>query len=104
MRETPLVYTDIVFNAKPDAVPYNYRISYKVTQLCLIMRICGRGDVCSLIKLHMISFALISQENMRKLVDFADGIGSAPIVRFDPSVNRALTYAIYPAGGGGKSP
>ena len=94
MRETPLVYTDIVFNAKPDAVPYNYRISYKVTQLCLIMRICGRGDVCSLIKLHMISFALISQENMRKLVDFADGIGSAPIVRFDPSVNRALTYAI----------
>ena len=94
MRETPLEYTDIVFNAKPDAVPYNYRISYKVTQLCLIMRICGRGDVCSLIKLHMISFALISQENMRKLVDFADGIGSAPIVRFDSSVNRALTYAI----------
>ena len=97
MRETPLVYTDIVFNAKPDAVPYNYRISYKVTQLCLIMRICGRGDVCSLIKLHMISFALISQENMRKLVDFADGIGSAPIVRFDPSVNRALTYEKYRA-------
>ena len=94
MRETPLEYTDIVFNAKPDAVPYNYRISYKVTQLCLIMRICGRGDVCSLIKLHMISFALISQENMRKLVDFADGIGSVPIVRFDSSVNRALTYAI----------
>lgn len=94
MRETPLEYTDIVFNAKPDAVPYNYRISYKVTQLCLIMRICGRGDVCSLIKLHMISFALISQENMRKLVEFADGIGSAPIVRFDPSVNRALTYVI----------
>ena len=94
MRETPLEYTDIVFNAKPDAVPYNYRISYKVTQLCLIMRICGRGDVCSLIKPHMISFALISQENMRKLVDFADGIGSAPIVRFDPSVHRALTYAI----------
>lgn len=98
MRETPLVYTDIVFNAKPDAVPYNYRISYKVTQLCLIMRICGRGDVCSLIKLHMISFALISQENMRKLVDFADGIGSAPIVRFDPSVNRALTYELCNSG------
>lgn len=37
MRETPLVYTDIVFNAKPDAVPYNYRISYKVTQLSKII-------------------------------------------------------------------
>ena len=94
MKEAPLKYTDIVFDAKPDAVPYNYRISYKVTQLCLIMRLCGRGDVCSLIKLHMISFALISHDNMRKLVAFVDGTGSAPIVRFDPSVNRALTYAI----------
>ena len=94
MGELSLEYTDIVFDAKPDAVPYNCRISYKVTQLCLIMRICGRGDVCSLIKLHMISFALISRENMRSLVEFADGIGNAPIVRFDPSVNQALTYAI----------
>ncbi len=94
MKESPLEYTDIVFNAKPDAVPYNYRISYKVTQLCLIMRICGYRDVCSLIKLHMISFALISQDNMKKLVEFTEGIGNVPIVRFDPSVNRALTYAI----------
>lgn len=68
MSETPIEYSGIIFNAKPDAVPYNYRTSYKVTQLCLIMRICGRGDVCSLIKLHMISFALISQDNMRKLI------------------------------------
>lgn len=94
MENPPLQYTDIVFDAKPDAVPYNYRISYKVTQLCLIMRICGRGNVCSLIKLHMISFALISQVNMMRLVEFAEGTGSAPIVRFDPSINRALTYAI----------
>lgn len=94
MRESPLEYNDIVFDAKPDAVPYNYRISYKVTQLCLIMRICGRGNVCSLIKLHMNSCALISNDNMRKLLEFTEGTGTAPIVRFDPSVNRALTYAI----------
>lgn len=94
MENFPLQYTDIVFDAKLDAVPYNYRISYKVTQLCLIMRICGRGDVCSLIKLHMISFALISRGNMMRLVDFVEGTGSTPIVRFDPAVNRALTYAI----------
>lgn len=42
----------------------------------------------------MISFALISQANMIRLVDFAEGSGNKPIVRFDPSVNRALTYAI----------
>lgn len=94
MDETPINYTSIVFNPKPDAVPYNYRISYKVTQLCLIMRICGRGNVCSLTKLQMISFALISQDNMKKLIEYADNMSSTPIVHFDPSVNRAITYAI----------
>ena len=58
---------DIIFDAKPDAVPYNYRISYKVSQLCLIMYICGWGTSCSLIKLHMISFALLSRKNMDNL-------------------------------------
>lgn len=67
MNEVSMDYSSIVFDAKPDAVPYNYRISYKVAQLCLIMRICGWGDVCSLVKLHMISFALISHDNMKKL-------------------------------------
>ena len=42
----------------------------------------------------MISFALISQINLMRLIEFAEGTGSAPIVRFDPAVNRALTYAI----------
>lgn len=94
MVDNTLTYTDIVFDAKPDAVPYNCRISYKVSQICLIMRLCGRGDTCSLIKLHMISYALISQHHMKKLVEFADGVGRIPIVRFDPAVNRALTYAV----------
>jgi len=94
MDNNLLLYGDIAFDAKPDAVPYNYRISYKVTQLCLIMNICGRGGICSLIKLQMVSFALFSRENMTKLIDFAEGAGSAPLVRFDPVVNKALTFAM----------
>lgn len=94
MKKPHLEYDSIIFDAKPDAVPYNCRISYKVSQLCLIIRICGRADTCSLIKLHMISFALISHDNMKKLVEFAEGKGNIPVVRFDPTVNRALTYAI----------
>lgn len=77
------IYGDIVFNAKPDAVPYNYRISYKVSQLCLIMHICGRGNSCS----------LMSQQNMDKLIDFSERTDESVVVRFDPAVNRALTYS-----------
>ena len=95
MNEVSMDYSSIVFDAKPDAVPYNYRISYKVAQLCLIMQICGWGDVCSLVKLHMISFALISHDNMKKLIDYTDESDSVPVVRFDPAVNRALTFAGY---------
>ncbi len=94
MNGNPSLHGDIVFEAKPDAVPYNYRISYKVSQLCLIMLICGRGDMCSLIKLHMISFALFSRGSLKRLIEFAEGTGIMPIVRYDPAVNRALTYAI----------
>lgn len=92
MVDDSLIKGDIVFNAKPDAVPYNYRISYKVSQLCLIMRICGWGDSCSLIKLQMISYALFSSETMSHLINYAEGYGPAPIVRFDPAVNRSLQY------------
>lgn len=95
MPDNPLLRGDIIFNAKPDAVPYNYRVSYKVSQLCLIMRICGWGDSCSLIKLQMISFALFSRDNMEKLIKFAeDQFSAPPIVRFDPAVNKALTFAV----------
>ena len=94
MVDNSLIKGDIVFNAKPDAVPYNYRISYKVSQLCLIMRICGWGDSCSLIKLQMISYALFSSETMSQLINYAEGYGPAPIVHFDPAVNKALTFAI----------
>jgi len=31
---------------------------------------------------------------MKKLIEFADGKGNIPLVRFDPAVNKALNYAI----------
>lgn len=86
---------EILFNVKPDAVPYNYRISYKIAQLCLIMSICcGRGG-CSLIKLHMISVGLSSKREMEKILAFVDDqLSSYTVVRFDPAVNRAIKYAL----------
>lgn len=86
----------IVFDAKPDAVPYNYRISYKVSQICLILeKSCWGKSGCSPVKLHMISFALSSKEIMERLIDFTKSdYTSPPIVRFDPAVNRAVSFAI----------
>lgn len=42
----------------------------------------------------MISFALLSQKNMDNLLEFSDKTNESVVVRFDPAVNRALTYAV----------
>lgn len=64
-----IIADEIVFEAKPDAVPYNYRISYKIAQLCLIMEMCSRGG-CSLLKLHMISIGLSTKKRYGKVEGF----------------------------------
>lgn len=89
-----LLSDTIVFDSKPIAVPYNYRISYKIAQIMLVISLsCSRGG-CSLVKIHMISMALSSKDSMEKLLDFANGrLIEIPVVRFDPAVNRALLFA-----------
>jgi len=42
----------------------------------------------------MISFALLSRKNMDNLIEFSDRTNESVVVRFDPAVNRALTYAV----------
>lgn len=90
-----LLTDEIIFDSKPDAVPYNYRISYKVAQLCLIISKCCSGrSGCSLVKIHIFSSALNTKEYMKILEDYIFEKIPYMLVRFDPSVNRAVKYAI----------
>lgn len=91
-----LLSNTIIFDAKPIAVPYNYRISYKIAQLVLILNLCCTSrSGCSFVKLHLISTALNSDSSIQNLIDFMEGnISEIPLVHFDPVVNRALLYAL----------
>ena len=85
----------IEFDSKPDSVPYNYRISYKVAQVCLIISSCCSGrSGCSLLKIQIFSNALNTKENMYSLKEYLMEKKSFILVRFDQSVNRAINYAI----------
>lgn len=90
-----LLSDEIIFDSKPEAVPYNYRISYKLSQLCLIIASCciGRSG-CSLVKLHIISNALNTKEYSQLLEDYISEKSTYMIIRFDPSVNRAIKFAV----------
>ncbi len=93
--ETYLLTDEIEFDAKPDAVPYNYRISYKLSQICLIIAMCCSGrSGCSLVKLHILSSALNTRDNMDRLEKYINEQTAYLIVRFDPAVNRAVNYAL----------
>ncbi len=87
--------TKIKFYDRPVAVPYSYRILYKVSQIVLILgAVCKRGG-CSSLKLHIISNALFSKNMLDELNKVLDNkTGMLPIVRFEPALNRAINYAV----------
>lgn len=90
-----LVNTDIIFDSKPEAVPYNYRISYKASLICLSMALCCGRSGCSLIKLQMLSNAVSNPETKVQLLGFlSSNLRRQLLVRFDPVVNRALDFCI----------
>ncbi|MNB88333.1 hypothetical protein D3C75_353440 [compost metagenome] len=94
MERELIISDEIIFNAKPDAVPFNYRISYKIAQLSLILGMNARGG-CSLMKLQMISIALSTNSDRERLWDFVNNrTNTYTVVRFDPAINRAIKYAI----------
>lgn len=96
MEENYLIADQIVFDAKPDAVPFNYRISYKMGQICLIIEMCGGRKSLSLMQIQMIASAMNSERNKKSFLDFC--LSNKNIifttVHFDPAVNRILKYAV----------
>lgn len=89
------INNDIIFDPKADAVPFNYRISYKVSLICLIMNKCCGKKGCSAIKMQMVSFATVSTKGQEELLKALENDSKSNIVRFDPAINRAINYALY---------
>ena len=90
------INNDIVFDAKASAVPYNYRISYKIALICAIIGKCCGKKGCSAIKLQMINAATTSKKARVELFKLIDNpfTTETTIIRFDPSISRAINLAI----------
>ena len=94
-KEFDLSKEGIIFDAKPDAIPFNYRISYKISLLCMIIKKCCGRRGCSLVKMHIIASAVSDLEYEEKLKKYlTNHIANEFVVRFEPSLNRALEYAL----------
>ena len=67
---------------------------YKICQALLILHICGHGNKCSLVKLHLMHWAMKTPKRMETMILAAQlGQISLPVWGFDPALSIALQLA-----------
>ncbi|PGY12024.1 hypothetical protein [Bacillus cereus] len=91
----PEKVNEIRVQNRPSAVPYNFRITYKIAQILLIIFTSTGKRACSLKIIHILSMSLSSLEEQRKLKNYLKKRESINfLIRFDPIVDRAINFAI----------
>jgi hypothetical protein len=87
----------ITFKKKPISIPPEYRPSYTIGLIVLILKICCQSSKSSLLKLHLINWALKSTENKNSLKHFvlSNYTESSKTWGIEPSLNRALNYSVH---------
>jgi hypothetical protein len=84
------------FKKRPIPLPAEYRPMYKIALIVMILKYCCRAETSNLLKLHLFSWALASQKNMKELRDFVKSNFSTDfsIWGIEPALNRALQLAV----------
>ncbi|MGF9979320.1 hypothetical protein [Viridibacillus arvi] len=96
MLDNLILSNQIKFDSKPDAVPYQYRLSYRIALTCLILKLtCGRSG-CSLSKLHLITVYMYSKESKDTLLSYINYKNQNAFItlRFDPTVNKTIDFML----------
>ncbi|MFA0964413.1 hypothetical protein AB9P05_21585 [Roseivirga sp. BDSF3-8] len=87
---------NISFSKKPIPLPADYRPMYKIAQIVLILKSVCRGNTAKLIKLHLFSWALKSQNNREELMNLISSNFESDfsVWGIEPSLNRAVHFAV----------
>lgn len=87
----------ITFSKKPISIPPEYRPSYSIALIVLILKKCCQGSKSSLLKLHLINWALKSNENKDSIKKFirSNYNESSKTWGIEPSLNRALNFSVH---------
>ena len=87
---------DIIFSPKADAVPFNYRISYKLSLVCLVIGKCCGKKGCSATKLQFINASLNSSKGKQELMNLINGVNTSELtlISYDPAISRAINYSM----------
>ncbi len=84
------------FTKRPISLPAEYRPMYKIALIVMTLKICCRGETSSLLKLHLFSWALTTQNNMNELREYVKNNYKTDfsVWGIEPALNRALQLAV----------
>ncbi|HUC91983.1 MAG TPA: hypothetical protein VMS09_08140 [Paenibacillus sp.] len=84
------------FQKRPVAIPADLRADWRIGILVLILNISCRGSRASIIKLHVMNWAIRSNQGTELFLKLCAGQVSPEsiIVRFEPWLNRAIDLAL----------
>ena len=90
------IEVDFTFRVRPEPLPAELRPGWRIMLLLLMISRCGHGGAMSLKKAHLVCSASRSEDNRNMLLRMLVGDRQLDdvAVRFDPSLNRAIDYAI----------
>jgi hypothetical protein len=94
--DIPELSVPFVFRHRPGTVPGDLRPGWRIGLIILLMNECCRSTKTSLTKLHVLNWAIRSQETRALLLAMLDGSNAVRslIVRFEPFLNRAVDFGI----------
>ncbi|MFP3393355.1 hypothetical protein [Brevibacillus sp. SIMBA_040] len=85
----------ITFTRRKVSVAAGYRPITKIAQIILILYLSSRNNSANLFKLQLLNWAFKSKDRDQViLLLIQDPLSNIPFVSMDPTVNRALQFAI----------
>lgn len=88
--------TSFTFSNKPIPIPADLRPDWRVALILLLLSNCCRGKKISLKKLHVLNWAVRTNESRCKFLQLITGTVSPDdvLVRYDPGLDRAVDVAL----------
>lgn len=86
----------ISFSKRPISIPADYRPSYKIAQICIVLKYSCIGNKSSLLKLHLFSWTLKSIQNRNDLLNYINSNFNSDfsVWGIEPTLNRALHIGV----------
>ncbi len=87
--------TPVRFRHRPDPIPGDLRIGWRVTMLTLVLDQC-RNKTANLDQVHLLLWALRTESGRRLIARWfaGDRRPDDPILRYDPSLTRTISLTV----------